>query len=130
MRNGRPPSHYRAIWVANIMDEHNPRLAPGVRAYDTPIPNIIVPGMTITNNINESFSMDRWRRNRGKDVKTPTDQESDDEVLQYNRLLDHALVDQIKWINENLAIAQHKIDLYNQGIWRDDSPLDDPKNQA
>ena len=41
MRNGRPPSHNTAIWVANIMDEHNPRLAPGVRAYDVRIPNII-----------------------------------------------------------------------------------------
>ena len=41
MRNGRPPSHKRAIWVTNIMDENNSRLAPGVRAYDVPIPSMI-----------------------------------------------------------------------------------------
>ena len=67
MRRGRPPSHNRAIWVSNIMDEHNHRLPPGVRAYDVRMPYIIhqdcddETSQAQRENMHNALAAERWQ---------------------------------------------------------------------
>ena len=108
MRRGRPSYVVKARW---IIDNYNDRLPPGVRAND----------VAITNNYNRSYNLST----------TPLiEQESDTGIMQEYRAGVQDVIANDQYRQEWNEIGRHHINLIYDNNWRDESPLDEPKNLA